>query len=106
MKFTFIGDKRYKVSNPKAGFQEHITMGGIRFPLDEPVEVDNPDMIKKLSSNSHFEMQASDERATESRKEVEIKNSPTPVAVKSNGTVEEDPTPPKKKRRRKKKADA
>lgn len=49
MKFRFIGNPR----DPKDA-RASVTCYGITFPLNEPVEVEDEAIIKKLSGNPHF----------------------------------------------------
>lgn len=59
-KWVFTGDPRNRSQNPS-----EISFGGLAFPLNTPVDVDDPAVVKKLEGNSHFKR--ADEATREER---------------------------------------
>jgi hypothetical protein len=61
MKFRYVGNPRDLLD-----LHPQITAFGLIFPLDEPVEVTEPRVIRKLKHNTHFEAVLSDDIVAES----------------------------------------
>lgn len=75
MKYVFKGDPR----DPKGKHDpDTVTIRGVTFPKDVPVEVSDPVVLGKLSGNSHFEL---------------AKGKPGPKPKNGNGDQQPEPEP-------------
>lgn len=76
MNITFIGDPKPNSTNPP-----FVTIGGVRFELDVPVQVTDEKLIERLAGNSHFSTENLDGLLDTKQDTSEEKHSDAPVPV-------------------------